>query len=283
MQFMRIDFQTFFLKGTSFPRTYRLYFVTEKGRDFIQNPTAVLVASPFEVTKKPPSVTPLPKSKKDNGGLHYVPVIKCMLADETKWLTITTKEHNEFPGFSASNVLFHSADYKKETFAAKSRPHYMSDDNQLTKSSSQTQIHTVAVNGQEIKLNIRRSFCEGVKVCSGGDCSGYVVTNRQKVNRCPRHADNKVLNLTGKCPTQFVYIWPVEDDGKRWVGTIGDRNHPRPAPRKILTKVQEDIQSAAKTNIRSTAKDILKGLGMPYIPGEQSIAAVNVDRVRRER
>ncbi len=35
-------------------------------------------------------------------------------------------------------------------------------------------------------------------------------------------------------------------------------------------------------NICSTVKNIWKGLGMPYIPGEQSIAAVNVDRVRRE-
>lgn len=36
-------------------------------------------------------------------------------------------------------------------------------------------------------------------------------------------------------------------------------------------------------SIRSTAKDLAKGLGMPYVPGEKRIAAVNIDRVRRER
>ncbi len=87
------------------------------------------MANPFEVTKKTPSVTPSQKSKEDNRGLYYIPVIKSMLADETMCLTISTKEHYEFPGFSVSNVLFHSADYKKETFAAKSRPNYMGDDN----------------------------------------------------------------------------------------------------------------------------------------------------------
>ncbi len=91
-----------------------------------------------------------------------------------------------------------------------------------------------------------------------------------------------MLNLTGKCQTKFVCIKPVEDNGKRRVSTIRYHNHPRPAPYKILKKVQEDIQSAAKPNICSTAKDILKGVGMPYIPGEQSIGKVNMDRVQRE-
>ena len=47
--------------------------------------------------------------------------------------------------------------------------------------------------------------------------------------------------------------------------------------------MQEDIQESARKNIRSTAKDLAKGLGMPYVPGEKSIAAINIDRVRRER
>ena len=88
---------------------------------------------------------------------------------------------------------------------------------------------------------------------------------------------------TGKCPVQFLYIWPAEDDGRRWIGVINSHNHSKPAPHKISTKVQEDIQESARKNIRSTAKDLAKGLGMPYVPGEKSIAAINIDRVRRER
>ena len=81
----------------------------------------------------------------------------------------------------------------------------------------------------------------------------------------------------------FIYIWPAEDDGRRWIGVINSHNHSKPAPHKICTKVQEGIQESARKSIRSTAKDLAKGLGMPYVPGEKSIAAINIDRVRRER
>ena len=84
-------------------------------------------------------------------------------------------------------------------------------------------------------------------------------------------------------PVQFLYIWPAEDDGRRWIGVINSHNHSKPAPHKISTKVQEDIQKSARKNIRSTAKDLAKGLGMTFVPCEKSIAAINIDRVRRER
>ena len=38
---------------------------------------------------------------------------------------------------------------------------------------------------------------------------------------------------------------------------------------------------ALKKN-QSTAKDLSKGLGMDYVPGEKRIAAVNIDIIRRE-
>ena len=154
----------------------------------------------------------------------------------------------------------------------------MNDDNQLSRASSQTQAHDTCIDGAVTKLNIKRSACEGVKVCSGDGCDSYTVSKRQRMNRCS-HKNSVPLKETGKCPVQFLYIRPAEDDGGRWIGVINSHNHSKPAPHKISTKVQEDLQESARKNINSTAKDLAKELGMPYVPGEKSIAAINIDRV----
>lgn len=206
-----------------------------------------------------------------------------MLEDSKLWRSVENKEEYEYPGFFETDSLYHCSDYRTKPFAAKSREHYMYDDNQLSKSSTQTQVHDVTIDGITTKLHIRRSACEGVKVCSGNECKSYTVSNRQRINRCPVHKNSLPLKVTGNCPVQFVYVWPAEEDGRRWIGVINKHNHDKPAPHKISTKVQEDIQMSALSNNRSTAKDLAKGLGMGYVPGEKSIAAVNIDRIRRER
>ena len=97
-----------------------------------------------------------------------------------------------------------------------------------------------------------------------------------------KHGTSQLMP-TGKCPAHIVYIWPDADNGHRWIGIIGKHNHMKPFPHKISTKVQFDIQTAAQANLSCTAKQLTKGQGMAYIPGEKSLAAVDIDRVRRER
>ncbi len=84
----------------------------------------------------------------------------------------------------------------------------MSDDNQLSKSSSQTQPQTVILDGKENTLFIRRSFCEGVNTCNNGGCSGYFVfvSSTQKLNRRLAHHYNRSLKATGNCqPNLYKY------------------------------------------------------------------------------
>lgn len=66
--------------------------------------------------------------------------------------------------------------------------------------------------------------CEGVKKCAGPDCS-YVVSNRQKVSRCVQHKGSHSLISTGPCPALMSYIWPVSDDGRRWIGVVPGMQH----------------------------------------------------------
>ena len=49
--------------------------------------------------------------------------------------------------------------------------------------------NNIIVEGKKTSLYVRRGPCEGVKTCAGADCE-YVVSKRQKINRCLRHWEN---------------------------------------------------------------------------------------------
>lgn len=229
--YIDINFNTFELKGRgkTLHRTYRTYKVSPEGKSFLANPVPVLVASPFK------NILSIEKSqtgksrRREGRGCHHLPKIKKMLETSSNWKEIKSKEDYEFPGFNETGVLYYTKDFKAETFSSENRAHFIYDDNQLSKSSTQTQPHDVSIDGATNRVFIRRSVCEGVKTCLGDNCD-YVVSNRQKINRCPVHRKDEKLKESGKCPVQFVYVWPVEDDGKRWMGVLNQHNHKRPAP-----------------------------------------------------
>ena len=83
----------------------------------------------------------------------------------------------------------------------------------------------------------------------------------------------------------MVYIWPCNDDGRRWVGVVPGtgHNHNKPAPHNMSSKVKEDIQRVVSGDSSKKTKDIMKGLGIGYVPAEASSPAANADRVRKER
>ena len=241
----------------SFNRVWRQYKVSEKGKEFLRCPRDVLVLDP--------AVDPL------NG------------------LKLTDKDQYEFPGFetdpqSSQKPLAYVEDWRKLPFAASTRPHFIWDDNQLSIRSSQTTKHDIIIEGKNTSLNVRRGPCEGVKTCAGPDCD-YVVCNRQKINRCVRHRENYSLLSSGACTAHMVYIWPCNDDGRRWVGVVPGtgHNHNKPAPHNMSSKVKEDIQRVVSGDSSKKTKDIMKGLGIGYVPAEASSPAANADRVRKER
>lgn len=130
-----------------------------------------------------------------------------------------------------------------------------------------------------------RSYCAGVKICAEDKCE-YTVSNKQKVNRCPKHPKMGLI-LTGPCPCHLVYLYPksIENDGRRWfVALSADNeelhNHPPPSEWKITPKVLCDLAVAVTRNTAATPKNLQKGVGMNYCPIEASLPAANIDRVR---
>lgn len=254
----------------NFYKTSRRYVASMKGKRFVEKPYDISVldpsVDPFDVKK---TSSQRNKAKTNSRGIHFLPKIKNMLKEKSRWVEINSKEDYEFPGFSKDNgkVLF-TENFKTLPFAAKNRMHFISEDNQLTTRGSQTKKLKTEVDGVETEVFVKRGPCEGVKICSADNCS-YTVANRQLKNKCKEHGSSKPLTRTGKCPIHFVYIWPTnEHDGRRWLGVLtaeGEvmHNHPRPAEHKISSKVSEDIQQIVHLDITKTSKDLLKGKCIP--------------------
>ena len=135
-------------------------------------------------------------------------------------------------------------------------------------------------------LFVNRSYCSGVKMCAGNQCT-YTVSNKQKINRCKDHPTSSLVS-SGPCCCHMVYIYPEDPqaDGRRWFMVLNSlnnsqiHNHLPPSEWKISPKVLNDISNVVTRNSQLTPKEIQKGLGMVYSPMEKSIAAANIDRLR---
>ena len=110
--------------------------------------------------------------------------------------------------------------------------------------TSTQKVH-LKIDNVNTEVWVRRAFCKGVKNGSFEGCA-YTVSNRQRLSKCKEHAAEHTLKVTGNCPTQIVYVWPFEDDRRRWIGCLPgtSHNHMKPAPHIILQAVKLDIQTA---------------------------------------
>ena len=91
------------------------------------------------------------------------------------------------------------------------------------------------------------------------------------------------------CPVQFAYVYPEDsNDHRRWIlgfvrqpkGSKGSlHNHNVHTSLHLLTKTQEDIQSAAVVNVSLKPSEISRGKGLGYIPAAVDRAYANMDRI----
>ena len=204
-----------------------------------------------------------------------VSTIRSLMRDSTKWFEITNKSDYHFPGVLKppnTKCLGYCADISTLPQYDSHNPHFLFTDIQLGKGKARNpQRVSMTVDGNEETLWYRIVPCGGVKQCPAPSCT-YVVATRE-VRSCMQHPNEKLTRsneLSGECPVEFMYIWPVDEaDKRRWLTGIvrGEQaidqenlhNHPIHSCSKIPSKVDTDIRSAVIADPHLKTKDILIG------------------------
>ena len=274
------------IRNQTFSATSRKFKVSKEGEEFLNNPSDLLVVSPF--------VDPFNSEKNASSGnkqhvnregrtLHYLPRTRKALSSAHNWCEMTKKDY-EYPGDS-KDIAYYKDIKAMKGFGSHQRPHFMWTDNQQSKRHTSTKKCQIK-EGTNTDITLKRAPCEGIKVCSYPDCS-YAVSSRRKNNKCKSHAKTHKLEMTGPCPAQILYAWTTNDDGRRWMGIVPGpdlkHNHRKPASYRISEELKCKIGNALEMDTSLTNKDLQKGCGIGIIPGKVWPAAANPERVRRER
>ena len=284
--FIDISFQI--IRAQTFTNTSREYQVSEAGKMFMEKPHSLKVVSPYQDPLDSSKTSGNTKRKTHAGGrgIHYLPKIRKAMSASNNWHNVTERHQYEFPGFQSEGqeIGFCKSIKDMQGFGSHQRVHFMWDDNQLTKRHTNSQVCQMLIDGKNTEVTVRRAPCEGVKTCNQDGCN-YTVSNRQKKNKCPEHEGTHGLKSSGPCPAHLIYMWPTNDDGRRWVGIVPglNHNHPKPAPHLISQETKEKIKSAMSNDSTLSTKDLQKGYGVGLVPAELSPAASNPERLRRER
>ena len=276
------------IRTDTFSNAVRRYTLSDKGEEFLSKGLGLLVMSPFNdpfgTSVHKSSITR--ESPKGGRGIHLLPKIRKAMSSSKNWFKITDRSDFEYPGFQdhPESIGYHENLQNIPGFGAHQRQHFMWEDNQLTKRHTNTRKLHMLIDGKNTEVLLRRAPCEGVKVCGSERCL-YTVCKRQKNNKCQEHRETHLLKATGTCPVHMIYVWPANDDGRRWIGVVHgqEHNHRKPAPHILSQELKHRIGEAVQRDSSLTTKDLQKGFGIGKVPGEISPAAVNPERIRRER
>ena len=127
---------------------------------------------------------------------------------------------------------------------ATKNPHFLLDCIQFSQTQVVIKPTTFNIDGVATSLMANHSYCSGVKVCAGEQCT-CSLSAKQWVNRCPECGHEKMALLpTGQCTCYIMYVYPenAQEDGRKWFVAINAEkkdeihNHPLPLEWKILPK-----------------------------------------------
>ena len=269
---------------------HRRYIVSPSGDEFYSSPRAIMSPDPrstiIDVTLGLVQKSPYVKSIQ-NRGVQLKPRIVAAIGDACNWIDGAV-EQLKYIGFgdnAGADVCMYFSDCFSLSVATRD-PHYLLNCIQFSRTQSITNEVLIILDGTEIPLMMNRSYCTGVKVCGGSNCT-YTVTTKQKVNQYKEHS-KMALVPTGTCSCHLAYVYPknFKEDGRRWFVALSCEksqkihNHSPPSEWKILPHVIQDITQAISRNIHASPKDIQNGRGLDYQPMEVSLAAANVSRIR---
>ena len=276
-----------------YEQTSRTVTVSTKGMEFVNEARPVKVPEPcsLESLLKPHKERMEEKErapKTYRSSKHFLPGLKEMIEDTSSWAKCVAKEY-QYPGFDTEpGKLLYVENVNQLAQSAKSDPHFIYNDMQLTRGPVNKPATKVwNIDGAPTKVVINKSRCEGVKRCSAPTCS-YVVSRRQQLNRCRAHP-KAPLEKSKTCNVMFVYIHPeeCERDVRRWIGVVSSspgevtHSHGKPAPSKIPTMLHEQIVECVQSDFTKTAKDVQLGYGMSCMPADESPVAANIDVINR--
>ena len=186
---------------TRHTRMCRVLKLSESGEHFLTSPCPVPIASDALAIKiktnresadkgNKREITPRPK--------QFLPRMKELLQEKSTWRTLSEEQYR-FPGFNTEEgVMYHCVSYKAFRLAAAKDLHFVYTDNQLSISHSTLATKTIDIDGEKMAVCIHRSLCQGVKYCPVEGCS-YVVSTRQKVNRCNVHTATNIDKVRVIC------------------------------------------------------------------------------------
>ena len=272
---------------------HRKYLLTPDGKAYLDHPTSVMSIDPqSNVVDVMLGMVEGKKYSKchQNRGKQLQPRLIAALEGDSIEGTVNRIKYLGL----GSEVNRDTCYYFPDCFAlpeATKKPHYLLNVIQFSRSQAGVKPIRVKIDGHETELMANRSYCSGVKVCAGEQCT-YTVSTKQRMNRCKNHAKAALLS-TGPCNCYIAYVYPRNplEDGRRWFVVLNAdqtnetgpiHNHASPSEWKIPPNVLRDIANAAQSNMRITPKEIQNGVGMEYRPIESSLAAANISRVRAQ-
>ena len=152
-----------------------------------------------------------------NRGVQLKPRIVAAISDTCNWIdgTVEKLKYLGFGDDGGTDVCMHFSDCFSLSAATRD-PHYLLNCIQFSRTQSITNEVLITLDGSKVSLMMNRSYCTGIKICGGENCT-YTVTTKQKVNQCKEHS-KMALVPTGACSCDLAYVYPknMNEDGCKW-------------------------------------------------------------------